>query len=107
MATRKKAAKKAVPKEEAPKQIIMSAQQFEDLRSVKQLLDTATDDLRDLAKDSLVDITPMNIGFQIGAIHKALLEAYTKASSLDSDLDPDPIVYDWETDDEEDNEDNY
>lgn len=107
MATRKKAAKKAVPKVEEPKQIIMTVEQYENLVSVKQILDRATDDLRDLAKDSLADITPMNVGFQMGAIHKALLEGYEKASALQSDLDPDPIVYDWENDDEDNEEDNF
>lgn len=104
MATTKKAAKKAVPKVEEPKQIIMTAEQYESLVSIKEALDTSTDTLRSLGTDEETNIKA--VGFIVGRVYNDLLAAYFKANDLQSVLDPNPFVYDLD-DEDSDDEDNY
>ena len=105
MATRKKAAKKAVPKVEEPKQIIMTTEQYDSLVSIKEALDNATDTLKRLGTDEETNIKA--VGFILGQVHTDLLAAYFKANDLKTDLDPDPIVYDLEDDDNNNDENNW
>jgi hypothetical protein len=105
MATTKKAAKKAVPKVEEPKQIIMTTEQYDSLVSIKEALDTATDTLKRLGTDEETNIKA--VGFILGQVHTDLLAAYFKVNDLKTELDPDPIFYDSEEDDSNNDENNW
>ena len=105
MARVKKTAKKAVPKIEAPKQIVMSSAQYESIVAIKEALDTSTDTLKRLGTDEETNIKA--VGFTLGQVYNDLLAAYFKANDLKTELDPDPVVYDFEEDEDNDEENNW
>jgi hypothetical protein len=105
MATTKKAAKKAVPKVEAPKQIVMSSTQYESLVSIKEALDSSTDTLKSLGTNEEANIKA--VGFTLGQVYNDLLAAYFKANDLKIELDPDPVVFNFDEDNDNDEENNW
>ena len=92
MATAKKAAKKAVPKKiEAPKQIVMTQEQYDELVRIKYSLDCATDSIKELATNDEHDVNI--IGFKLGEIYTDLLKAYGTSNELVDNLDPELYGY--------------
>jgi hypothetical protein len=99
----KKAAKKAVPKVEVPKQIILTEAQFNILEAVK-------DELNNLAFSLSYAFTNENNGirevaFEIGTIKSKLDIQQEKLNDIVAIIDPNPIEFDFSFDEEEENSD--
>lgn len=99
----KKAAKKAVPKVEAPKQIVLTEAQFDILEAVK-------DELNNLAFSLSYAFTNENNGirevaFEIGTIKNKLDIQQEKLNDIVATIDPNPIEFDFSFDEDENSDD--
>ncbi len=102
MATAKKAAKKAVPKVEEVKQIVLTEEQYAELRNIKLNLVINNVNLADAFSDEEQNIR--QVAFEVGKIQARLDVEETRLSNLIDAIDPDP--YDpWRDYDENVNED--
>lgn len=95
----KKAAKKAVPKVEAPKQIILTEAQFDILEAVK-------DEISNLAYSLSYAFTNENnsmreVAFEIGTIKNKIDIQQEKLNDIVATIDPNPIEFDFSFDEEE------
>ncbi len=89
MATAKKAAKKAVPKVvEEVKQIVLTQEQYEELRNIKFNLVIANVNLAEAFSDEEQNIR--QVAFEIGKIQARLDVEETRLSNLIEAIDPDP-----------------
>lgn len=102
----KKAAKKAVPKVEAPKQIILTEAQFDVLESVK-------DELSNLAYSLSYAFANENnnireVAFEIGVIKNKIDIQQEKLNDIVATIDPNPLEFDFsfDEDDKDSDEDN-
>jgi hypothetical protein len=99
----KKAAKKAVPKVEAPKQIILTEAQFDILEAVK-------DELSNLAYSLSYAFSNENnnireVAFEIGTIKNQLNVQQDKLNDIVATIDPNPLEFDFSFDEEEEDND--
>ena len=70
----------------APKEVkAITKEQLQTLNQIKEALDNAADEIRDLGENGEQD--QMTIGFTLGKLHKALVDAYSKADDLYDELD--------------------
>jgi hypothetical protein len=99
MATRKKAAKKAVPKVEAPKQIILTEAQFDILEGVKNELNNLTYSLGYAFSNEESNIR--EIAFEIGVIKNKIDIQQEKLNDIVATIDPNPLEFDFSFDEEE------
>lgn len=103
MATaKKKAAKKAVPKVEKPKQIVLTQEQFDSLESVKNQLDILTSKLLSAFNEYNTNQSLKSVGFEVGRIYEGLTDQYNQLYVLVMDVDPNP--YTWQSEDDEDDD---
>jgi hypothetical protein len=99
----KKAAKKAVPKVEAPKQIVLTEAQFDILEAVK-------DELSNLAYSLSYAFTNENNGirevaFEIGVLKNKIDIQQEKLNDIVATIDPNPLEFDFSFDEEEEDND--
>ena len=99
----KKAAKKAVPKVEAPKQIVLTEAQFDILEAVK-------DELSNLAYSLSYAFSNENnnireVAFEIGTIKNQLNVQQDKLNDIVATIDPNPLEFDFSFDEEEEDND--
>ena len=97
----KKAAKKAVPKVEAPKQIVLTEAQFDILEAVKDELNNLTYSLSYAFANENNNIR--EVAFEIGTIKNKIDIQQEKLNDIVATIDPNPIEFDFSFD--EDNED--
>jgi hypothetical protein len=98
----KKAAKKAVPKVEAPKQIVLTEAQFDILEGVKDELNNLTYSLGYAFTNENNSIR--EVAFEIGTIKSKIDIQQEKLNDIVATIDPNPIEFDFsfDEDDEED-----
>lgn len=107
MATAKKAAKKkAVPKVEAPKQIVLTQEQYDTLVSIKSDITSLSWNLSSTFSSEGDNIR--EVAFNIGVIQAKLDVQQSKLDDIITAVDPNPYVYnpeDWDnvSDDDDDN----
>jgi len=104
MAVAKKAAKKAVPKVEEPKQIILTQEQYDDLVSIKSELSTISWNLYGTLSSESDNVR--EVAFNIGVIQAKLDVQQSKLDGITTAVDPNPYVWndeDWNDDEEENN----
>jgi len=94
MATRKKAAKKAVPKVvEEVKQIVLTQEQYDELRDIKFTITIANINLAEAFSDEEQNVR--QVAFEIGKIQAKLDIEETRLDKIIDAIDPNP--YDpWE-----------
>ena len=63
----------------------ITKEQLQTLNQIKEALDNATDEIRDLGENGEQD--QMTIGFTLGKLHKSLVDAYSQADDLYDELD--------------------
>jgi hypothetical protein len=95
----KKAAKKAVPKVEAPKQIILTEAQFDILEGVKDELNNLTYGLSYAFANENNNIR--EVAFEIGTIKNKIDIQQEKLNDIVATIDPNPIEFDFSFDEEE------
>ena len=88
MATRKKAAKKAVPKVEEIKQVILTQEQYEELRNIRFNLISYNVQLENAFSDN--NLNPRQIAFEIGKMFVRFDEEEVKLGNLIDAIDPNP-----------------
>jgi hypothetical protein len=89
MATAKKAAKKAVPKVvEEVKQIVLTQEQYDELRNIKFNLVIANVNLAEAFSDEEQNVR--QVAFEIGKIQAKLDIEEARLSKIIDDIDPDP-----------------
>ena len=70
----------------APKEVkAITKEQLQTLNQIKEALDNATDEIRDLGENGEQD--QMTIGFTLGKLHKVLVDAYNKVDDLYHELE--------------------
>lgn len=99
----KKAAKKAVPKVKAPKQIILTEAQFDILEGVKDELNNLTYSLSYAFTNESNNIR--EVAFEIGTIKNKIDIQQEKLNDIVATIDPNPIEFDFSFDEDDDNED--
>lgn len=100
----KKAAKKAVPKVEAPKEIVLSQERYDTLSSVSTEISSLIYALQGVFVNENDNIR--EVAFQVGVIKANLDAQHTKLSEIVSDIDPNPYVWEYDSDDDNDDEEN-
>lgn len=65
---------------------VITREQLDTLSEIKEALDNATDDIRDLGDR---DQEQMVVGFTLGKLYQSLIDAYEKADELYDELDID------------------
>lgn len=103
-AAKKKAAKKAVPKVEAPKEIVLSQERYDTLSSVSTEISSLIYALQGVFVNENDNIR--EVAFQVGVIKANLDAQHTKLSQIVSDVDPNPYVWEYDSDDDNDDEEN-
>lgn len=93
MATRKKAAKKAVPKVEEVKQIVLTEEQYGELKDAKFNIMFATMELEEAFSNQ--ELNAREIAFKIGKIQYKLDTEQERLDKLIDAIDPDPVNY-WD-----------
>ena len=88
MATRKKAAKKAVPKVEEIKQIVLTEEQYRELKDIRFNLITYNVHLESAFSDN--NLNPRQIAFEIGKMFVKFDQEESKLANLIDAIDPDP-----------------
>jgi hypothetical protein len=88
MATRKKAAKKAVPKVVEVKQIVLTQEQYEELRDIRFNLISYNLQLENAFSDNALN--PRQIAFEIAKTFVKLDEQESKLGDLIDAIDPNP-----------------
>jgi len=104
MAVLKKAAKKAVPKKavpkvEAPKQIVLSQEQYDTLSSVSTEISSLIYALQGVFVNESDNIR--EVACQIGVIKANLDANHTKLSDIVTAVDPNPYVWEYDSDDDD------
>lgn len=101
----KKAAKKAVPKVEKVKQIVLTQEQFDTLASIKNELDDLTDKLLSTFNQYDTNDNLKSIGFEVGRTYEGIINQYNKLTGLVVDIDPNPVEdYSWDEFEGDDND---
>ena len=95
----KKAAKKAVPKVEAPKQIVLTEAQFDILEGVKDELNNLTYSLSYAFTNENNNIR--EVAFEIGVIKNKIDIQQEKLNDIVATIDPNPLEFDFSFDEEE------
>jgi len=88
MAVRKKAAKKAVPKVKEVKQIVLTQEQYEELKNIRFNLISYNVQLENAFFDN--DLNPRQIAFATGKMFAKFDEEEVKLAHLIDAIDPDP-----------------
>jgi hypothetical protein len=65
----------------------ITKEQLNTLSQIKDALDNATDEIKDLGDNGEQD--QMTIGFTLGKLHKSLMDAYNQIDNLYDELDID------------------
>ena len=99
MAIAKKAAKKAVPKVEEPKQIVLTQEQYDELTGLKWDINKVSNELKNISTDELKNVREM--AFEFGVLQVKLEKVYDDLTKITDAVDPDPYV--WEDEDDEEN----
>lgn len=99
----KKAAKKAVPKVEAPKQIVLTEAQFDILEGVKDELNNLTYSLSYAFANENNNIR--EIAFEIGVLKNKIDIQQEKLNDIVATIDPNPLEFDFSFDEEEEDSD--
>jgi len=99
MAKTKKAAKKAVPKVEEPKQIILSQEQYDELVSLKWTINSISNQIESISTDD--DKNQKQVAFDMGVLHVKTEKLYDDLNVILLNIDPDPLPY-WGDDDDDD-----
>ena len=99
MAKTKKAAKKAVPKVEEPKQIILSQEQYDELVSLKWTINSISNQIVSISTDD--DKNQKQVAFDMGVLHVKTEKLYDDLNVILLNIDPDPLPY-WGDDDDDD-----
>lgn len=99
MAIAKKAAKKAVPKVEETKQIILTQEQYDELTGLKWDINNVSNELKNISTDELKNVREM--AFEFGVLQVKLEKVYDDLTKITDAVDPDPYV--WEDEDDDDN----
>jgi hypothetical protein len=66
---------------------VITKEQLNTLSQIKDALDNATDEIKDLGDNGEQD--QMTIGFTLGKLHKSLMDAYNQIDNLYDELDID------------------
>jgi predicted CopG family antitoxin len=99
MAITKKAAKKAVPKVEEPKQIILTQEQYDELVSLKWEINSISNQIESISTDE--DKNQRQVAFDMGVLHVRTEKLYSDLETITNDIDPiEP--YTWGDDDDDD-----
>jgi len=98
MAITKKAAKKAVPKVEEPKQIVLTQEQYDELIGLKWDINKVSNELKNISTDELKNVREM--AFEFGVLQVKLEKVYDDLTKITDAVDPDPYVWEDEDDDE-------
>ena len=95
----KKAAKKAVPKVEAPKQIVITEAQFDILEGVKDELNNLTYSLSYAFTNENNNIR--EVAFEIGVLKNKIDIQQEKLNDIVATIDPNPIEFDFSFDEDD------
>ena len=95
----KKAAKKAVPKVEAPKQIVLTEAQFDILEGVKDELNNLTYSLSYAFTNENNNIR--EVAFEIGVLKNKIDIQQEKLNDIVATIDPNPIEFDFSFDEDD------
>ena len=95
----KKAAKKAVPKVEAPKQIVLTEAQFDILEGVKEELNNLTYSLSYAFTNENNNIR--EVAFEIGVLKNKIDIQQEKLNDIVATIDPNPIEFDFSFDEDD------
>ena len=98
MAITKKEAKKAVPKVEEPKQIVLTQEQYDELIGLKWDINKVSNELKNISTDELKNVREM--AFEFGVLQVKLEKVYDDLTKITDAVDPDPYVWEDEDDDE-------
>lgn len=99
MAKAKKAAKKAVPKVEETKHIILTEEQYDELVSLKWSVNSISNSIKDISTDD--DKNVREIAFHFGILQKEVDEIYESLRKITDDIDPNPYIYEEEDEDDD------
>jgi len=100
MAIAKKAAKKAVPKVDEPKQIVLTQEQYDDLTGLKWDINNVSNELKNISTDELKNVREMS--FEFGVLQVKLEKVYDDLTKITDAVDPNPYV--WQDEDNDDND---
>lgn len=81
----------------APKQIVLTQEQYDILIEIYQTLDDATDQISELTNG---EFNEMQLGYNLGMINSDLQMAYSQLDALTDEINPNK---DWFNDEDEDN----
>ena len=95
----KKAAKKAVPNVEAPKQIVLTEAQFDILEGVKDELNNLTYCLSYAFTNENNNIR--EVAFEIGVLKNKIDIQQEKLNDIVATIDPNPIEFDFSFDEDD------
>ena len=95
----KKAAKKAVPKVEAPKQIVLTEAQFDILEGVKDELNNLTYSLSYAFTNENNNIR--EVAVEIGVLKNKIDIQQEKLNDIVATIDPNPIEFDFSFDEDD------
>lgn len=91
MATKKKAAKKAVPKVKEVKQIVLTQEQYDELKDIKLDIMFIGMDLEETFSNPHLNVR--EVAFKTGKIQSKLDKEQERLDKLIDAIDPDPIDY--------------
>jgi hypothetical protein len=85
------------------KQIVLTQEQYSELISIYDVMNEVTDQISDLAD---TELTPIQLGYNLGMINSELQSAFNKLDNLTDDINPvkDNWGYDSDNDDEDEDE---
>jgi hypothetical protein len=79
--------------------IVLTREQFQKLREIEYVIDRETSDLKDTIADT--DLTPIEIGFNIGSTHAGLIEISNQLEKLLDSIQPEDLYDDWTIEEDE------
>jgi hypothetical protein len=92
---------KATPVQSEPKQIVLTEEQYSELISIYDVINEVTDQISDLAD---TELTPIQLGYNLGMINSELQSAFNKLDNLTDDINP--VKDNWWNDEEDDKDEN-